>query len=104
MGAGAEADIGTGEPVAQVVAGLTAGFGKVGDLILGITRPFQPPHCPQVEIGLHIVIGEDFPLLHPFGQRGAILHLQPIAGQVLGNEGEGVLHALLPAFLCREYP
>ena len=97
VGPGAEADIGPGEPVAEIVPGLEAGLGKVGDLILGIAGPGQAAHRPQIQVGLLVVVRKDLPLGHPAGQGGALLHLQTVAGQVLRDEGQGVLHRDLPA-------
>ena len=80
VGSGAKADIGPGEPIAQVVPGLVPRLCEVGDLILGKARPRQAAHRPQIAVGLGVVVGEHLPLLHSLGQGGALLHLQAIAG------------------------
>ena len=97
MGPGAEADIGPGEPVAEIVPGLKAGLGEVGDLILGVAGPGQAAHRPQIQVGLLVVVRQALPLGHPAGQGGALLHLQAVAGQMLGAKGQGVFHRGLPA-------
>ena len=49
------------------------------------------------KFGCTIVIGQHLPRRHPGGQRGSLLHLQPVTGQMLGDEGQGMLHRGLPA-------
>ena len=80
VGPRSKADIGPGEPIAQVVPGLVPRLCEVGDLILGKARPLQAAHRPQIAVGLGVVVGEHLPLLHSLGQGGALLHLQAIAG------------------------
>ena len=97
VGPRTKADIGPQQPIAQVVPGGEARLCKVGDLILLIARLGQPVHRPQVHVGLGVVVGEDLSGRHAGGEGGALLHLQPVAGQVLRPQGQGVLHRLLPA-------
>ena len=97
MGAGAKAQVGAGEPVFQVVPGLKAGLGKVGDLVLVVARSLQPLYPPQVHVGLLVVGGQDLTPLDSAAEGSALLHLQAVAGQVLWLEGDGLLHRVLPA-------
>ena len=98
MGRRAQPHIGPAHPVFQIVPGLVARAGEVGHLVLLQPCLGQPRHRPEVAPGLFVVAGEGFSLRHPAGQRGALLHGQAVAGQVLRLQGQGGLHRGVPVF------
>ena len=100
VGGGAEAHILLPHPVLQIVAGLKPDPGKVGDLVLPVSRSAQTLHRPQVEGGLSVVVGQLLSLLHALGKGGALLHRQSIAGEMFGFQRDGFLHRFPPALLA----
>ena len=70
---------------------------KIRNFILPETGLFQKIHRPQIQVRLEVVVREGFARLHPPGQGGVLLHLEAVAGQVLGLKGDGLGHGGLPA-------
>ena len=95
MGPGAEPRVLAQGPVLHVVAAGPAGPGKIGDLVLLIPQGPQPLHRPQVHIRLGVVVRQVHLLLH-VPQGGALLHLQPVAAQVLRLQGRRPLQGVPP--------
>ena len=91
-----EADVGPAHPVFQIVPGLEARPGEVGNLILAVARRRQPLHRPKIHIRLLVVVGELLPPHHPVVQGSARLHLEAVAAQVLRLQLQHLLHGVPP--------
>ena len=85
-----QADVGLAHPVLQIVPGLEARPGEIGDLVLPEARLPKPLYGPEVAVRLRIVVGQRLPLGHPCPERGPLLHLQPVAREVLRLQGQGL--------------
>ena len=96
MGAGAEASVLRQCPVFQVVAGLPAHPGEVGNLVLEIAEAPQIVHGEQIHVGLGLVIRQTGGVLT--GKEGRpLFHLQAVAAQVLRGQADGGRQIFLPA-------
>ena len=82
MGARAEAGVFLKLPVFQIMAGFKAGLCEIGDLVLDIAVLLQKLHRLKVHIRLLLVSREASTVPHSI-ERRPLLHLQPIAAQVL---------------------
>ena len=95
MGTGAKSRVFLQRPVFQVVPGLPARPGKVGDFILGIAVLGKILHGIQIHVRLGFIVGQIF-LRLPGIEGSARFHLQPIAAQVLRRQGHGGGKVFLP--------
>ena len=95
MGTGAEAGVLPQLPVLQVVPGLIAQPGEVGDLILEEAEAPGGLHRGEIHLRL-LLVPREARRLPPGVEGRALLHLQAVAGEVLGRQGDGGLQVPLP--------
>ena len=92
---GAEARVLLQHPVFQIVPGLIARLGEVGNLVLLIAVLGQQLHGVEVHIRLQVPVRQ-VQALPPVIQRRPLLQLQPVAGDVPGSQHQGVGQGVFP--------